>query len=214
MAIKDKHGNWIDAAGQAVPLKYVSRLDKNRDKFVEEGIRRARKLRQSLEDFRAWVDDGITNHVALVGKETGTTPNEGGNYTLTGFSGTMQIETKMVLFIGFDERLQAAKQIIDECLTRWSDGAAADLTLVVRDAFQVDSKGRINARQIQGMVRRTSEVKDPQWQRARKIIMDAMRTEGRRAYIQLRERDAGNGEWRPIRLDLAATGSSSTTGEA
>jgi hypothetical protein len=206
MAIKDKQGNWIDASGQPVPPKYVDPLDKSRDKLVEAILAKAIKLRGALEDFRAFVDSGVDAHIEKVAKEAGITPNPGGNYTLTGFSGTQQVEVKVVLYMGFDERLQMAKQLIDSCLTRWTQTAQADLCLVVKDAFQVDSKGRINVRQILGMVRRTKAIKDPEWQRARQIIMDATRTESRRSYIQLRQRDASNGAWETIRLDLATTG--------
>lgn len=206
MAIKDDKGNWIDASGAPVPPKYVDKLDKSRDKLCAMAVDAARKLRAALEDYRAKVDAAIDAHIDLVAEVTGVPPNEGGNYTLTSFSGDQQVERKQVQYMGFDERLQSAKTLIDQCLTRMTKDSGSDLAMIVHDAFRVNEKGKINVREILAMVRRTKKVKDADWQRARAIILDATRSEGRRAYLQIRVRDAGNGAWTTIRLDLAATG--------
>lgn len=206
MAIKDDNGNWIDASGAPVPPKYVDKLDRSRDKLCEWAIPRARKLRQDLEDYRAELDARIDAHIQLMGKVTGVPANEGGNSTLTGFSGTQQVERKQVQYMGLDERFQSAKTLMDQCITRLTKDSGLDLATLVGSAFRLNEKDKLNVREIMSLVRRTKDVKDPTWQRARAIILDSLRSEGRRPYVQIRERDAGNGEWATIRLDLAATG--------
>ena len=202
MAKKDDKGNWIDPTGAPVPPKYIRKEDKARDRMVTKILKQARKLQADLSTFRELVDSEADRFLDGAAKAAGISRNEGGNYTFTDFSGSEQVEIKQVTFISFDERLQLAKQIIDECLERWSDGANANLRAVVFDAFKVDTKGRVDTKRVLGL--RRLKITDERWHKAMELIGEAIQVDARRAYILLRERDQG-GAWRTIRLDLAAT---------
>lgn len=205
MATKDKAGNWIDPTGTAVPAKYVSKIDKSRDKAVEWIVTEALRIRTLLEEFRSKADALIDAHIDLVSETIGAR-NAGGNYTLPNFRADRQVERKLVTYMSFDETFAHGKALLDEAAERLSKGANLDLAAIVTEAFRVGDNGKLNVKEILSMVRRTKGVKDKGWQKGRDIILDAIRADSRRAYLLIRQRDAGNGEWRTIRLDLAATG--------
>lgn len=202
MATTDDKGNWIDPTGAPVPKRFVPKVDQARDKMVAKILKAARKLQADLTKFRALVDDETDAFLDGAAKAAKIDRNAGGNYTFTGFSGTEQVEIKQVAFLSFDERLQLAKQQIDECLERWSVGGDKNLRAVVFDAFKVDKKGNLDHKRILSL--RRLKIADKQWQKAMELIGEAVQTDARRAYIQIRERDQG-GTWKTVRLDLAAT---------
>ena len=84
--------------------------------------------------------------------------------------------------IEFDEQLQVAKELIDECLTEWCDGANAKLAVIVKDAFKVDRKGRLDKNRILGL--RKYEIEDEKWKRAMEAIGNSVSVTGRRRYIR------------------------------
>ena len=103
--------------------------------------------------------------------------------------------------LAFDERLQTAKELIDSCLIRWSDGASMNLVAVVLEAFKVDKKGKLDVRRILEL--RRYEITDEEWSRAMDAISDSITVQNTRRYIRFYER-VGDDEWRMIPLDWSS----------
>jgi hypothetical protein len=120
---------------------------------------------------------------------------------LTGFSGRKRIQIKINKVIEFDERLQLAKQKIDDCLERWSQGANDNLKAVVFDAFKVDRKGNVDTKRILGL--RKLKINDRAWKEAMELITQAVTITGTRSYILFQVRENQDSEWDTLRLDLA-----------
>ena len=102
--------------------------------------------------------------------------------------------------IAFDERLQAAKDLIDQCLTEWTEGARSELRALINDAFRVDQAGNIRTGQVLSL--RRLAIDDPRWQEAMLAIAEAVQVVGSKSYVRVYERDS-QGEYRPIALDIA-----------
>jgi hypothetical protein len=101
----------------------------------------------------------------------------------------------------FDERLQIARQIISDCLDKWSDGARPEIRMLVNDAFQVDKAGKINAARVLGL--RRLDIRDSDWQKAMKAITESIQVSGSKQYLRFYERNE-QGEYVQIPLDVAA----------
>ena len=101
----------------------------------------------------------------------------------------------------FDERLQAAKALIDECLREWTEGARSEIALLVQDAFRVDGSGNIRTGSVLGL--RRLNIDDERWQTAMQAIGEAVQVVGSKSYLRLYERDV-NGHYQPISLDIAS----------
>ncbi|MBV5329997.1 MAG: DUF3164 family protein, partial [Chlorobium sp.] len=74
-----------------------------------------------------------------------------GNINLVSFDGRFKVLREVSERLDFDERLQAAKALIDECLREWTRDSGAEVRTLIEDAFQVDKKGRINTQRILGL---------------------------------------------------------------
>ena len=113
----------------------------------------------------------------------------------------MKVQLAISEHLSFDERLQAAKKLIDECLTDWTGDSRDEIKTIVLDAFQVDKEGRINTGRILGL--RRLPIDDARWLKAMQAIADSMQVVGSKTYLRIYERVA-DGRYIAIALDLAA----------
>lgn len=204
MPIKDEDGNWINATGQAVPPNYVPQQDKLRDRLVEKYFNRAVKVHDQLAALKREAHQAIDAYLAELFAKYDAAPNERGNYTLTGFSGDKQVIVKIQRYLEFDERIEAAKEIVDECLERWSSDANANLKTLVTEAFRVRGKKGLDVKSILAL--RTYKITDKsgRWQQAMDLIGESLYVGRSRAYLQFKHRPSVEHDWRSIPLDIAA----------
>jgi hypothetical protein len=196
-------GYWMDATGALIPVGNIKPIDKARDAVVKALCESAKESQAQLVAFKlvamdkiaAFISESLAQYdVAHGGKK--------GNVTLFSFDGRYKIVRQMQETLTFDERLQAAKALIDECIQVWSKGSNAHIKVLVNDAFQVDQQGKISTGRVLRL--RSLDIKDEKWQLAMKAIGDSMRVASTKPYIRFYERDATTEAYEPISLDVAA----------
>lgn len=196
-------GYWQDASGALIPLSKIKEVDKDRSKTVEELCTQAKAESARLVGFKVAamqaVNDFVDRSLSAYDVKHGGAK---GNVTLVSFDGRFKIIRQMQATITFDERLQAAKLLIDECIQAWSKGSNANIKVLVNDAFQVDSAGKISTGRVLGL--RRLEISDEKWLQAMQAIGDSMRVASTKPYIRFYERDDASGDYMPINLDVAA----------
>ncbi|MBA6098923.1 DUF3164 family protein, partial [Pseudomonas juntendi] len=110
--------------------------------------------------------------------------------------------------IRFDERLQAARALIDECLTEWTQDARSEVRAIVNEAFRADKQGEISTGRVLAL--RRMEIKDARWQRAMEAIGDAVQVVGSKSYIRVYQRVGESEQYVPIPLDIASASLATT----
>lgn len=192
-----------DAMGRLVPITLIKPIDLARDALVREIAAKARCESTCLAAFKLGVFDDIQAFVEMSAEEYGVTlGGKKGNVTLTSFDGKYKIQRAMSATLVFDERLQAAKELIDQCIHEWSQGSRPEIMALVNDAFQVDVEGNINTGRVLGLKR--LKIDDPKWLQAMQAIQDSTQTASSKAYFRVYERDDKTGEYKAIPLDVAA----------
>lgn len=195
-------GYWQSANGNLVPVSRVAAIDKDRSKLVEGLVEQAKKHSAALAEFKrnsmdavdAFVERSAADYEVKIGGKKG-------NVSLVHFSGRYKVVRQMQESITFDERLQAAKALIDECILAWGKGGNANLRTLINDAFQVDQQGKISTGRVLGL--RRHNITDATWQRAMAAIADSIQSVGSKPYIRFYERNDA-GEYVAISLDVAA----------
>lgn len=188
-------------AGHMVPESQIKAIDLARDTLVQEKIQCALALRDALRAFKRGVFDDIAAFVQLSAEQYGARiGGDKGNVTLLSFDGRYKVVRAIQDSITFDERLQAAKALIDECLNDWTEGARAELRTLVNNAFRVDQDGNIKTGEVLSLLRLQFE--DTRWQQAMAAISDAVTVVGSKTYVRFYERDE-RGQYQPISLDVA-----------
>lgn len=190
-----------DAQGRLVPVQHIKAIDLARDELVNEIVTKAKAVNHAIGEFKRDTFADIAAFVQLSAEEYRVRlGGKKGNVQLLSFDGRYKVLRAIQETIVFDERLQAAKVLIDECLSEWTEGARSELRVLVNDAFRVDQAGNIRTGQVLSL--RRLEIKDPRWQQAMTAIAEAVQVLGSKSYVRVYERDA-NGEYRPVALDIA-----------
>ncbi|HAS4436057.1 TPA: DUF3164 family protein, partial [Vibrio cholerae] len=122
------------------------------------------------------------------------------NVTLVSFDGKYKIQRSIGEHRIFDERIQAAKAKIDECITRWSEGSSDQIKALVELAFRVNKQGHIDVNQVLSL--RQLNIDDKDWIEAMDAIADSIKVVGKTPYLRIYERDS-NGGYKQIALDIA-----------
>ncbi len=191
-----------DRNDRLVPESQIKSIDLARDALVIEIVEKAKQLNGQMRDFKRSTFGDIEAFVEISADQYGVhLGGKKGNVSLISYCGRYKIERAVQESIVFDERLQAAKALIDECLSEWTAGARDEVRVLVQDAFRVDNAGNIRTGQVLGL--RRLKIDDDRWLRAMSAISDAAQPNGSKSYVRIYERD-DEGQYQPISLDLAA----------
>jgi hypothetical protein len=196
-------GYRADAKGSLVPESMIKPIDRTRDDLVKEMARQARIVSDGLREFKARVFADINAFVELSAEQYEVKlGGKKGNLTLFSFDGAFKVQVAISEHMIFDERLQAAKQLIDECIIDWSQGSRDEIKVLVQAAFQTDKEGKINTGRVLAL--RRLDIRDQKWQTAMKAIGESLQVVGSKEYVRFYERIGNTDQYRPISLDVAA----------
>ncbi|MDR1250893.1 MAG: DUF3164 family protein, partial [Treponema sp.] len=110
-----------DSQGRQVPVELVKEIDKLRDQTVRRIADEAMKMKEILGDFKKRIRDDIYAFVGLSAEQYGKSwGGKKGNITLTTYDGKYRLVVAMNDNITFDERLQIARELIGDCIKKWS----------------------------------------------------------------------------------------------
>lgn len=196
-------GYRADAKGCLVPESMIKPIDRTRDELVGELSRKARIVSDSLREFKARVFADINAFVDLSAEQYGVKMGgKKGNLTLFSFDGAYKVQVAIAEHMVFDERLQAAKHLIDECIIDWSQGSRDEIKVLVQSAFQTDKEGKINTGRVLAL--RRLDIRDEKWQKAMLAIGESLQVVGSKEYVRFYERIGNTDQYQPISLDVAA----------
>lgn len=195
-------GYWKNVRGDLVPESRVTDIDKLRDQVVRDMCLMAKERRDGLRDFKLntmqEVAALVTTSMEQYGVKSG---GDKGNVTLTSYDGSFKVVRQMADHLIFGEQLQAAKELIDQCVIRWAKDADDNIKALITHAFQTDKEGKINTGRVLGL--RQLKITDADWLMAMQAITDSIKVASTKPYIRFYERNTEGG-YDPINLDLAA----------
>lgn len=191
-----------NALGHLIPEEAIKPIDLARDSLVLELIEDAKQHNANLGAFKnkaftdvhAFVQLSAEQYEAKVGGAKG-------NVTLTSFDGRYRINVAKADNISFDERLQAAKALIDECIADWSRDSSPEIKVLVQQAFDTDKEGNISTGRVLAL--RRLNIADERWQRAMQAIGESVQVVGSTQYVRFYERIGESDQYQAIPLDMA-----------
>ena len=196
-------GFWRDAKGCLVPESMIKPIDRTRDELTKDLGIRAKQMSATLREFKTAVFNDINAFIDLSAEQYDVKlGGKKGNLTLYSFDGAIKVQVAIAEHMVFDERLQAAKHLIDECIIDWSQGSRDEIKVLVQSAFDTDKEGKINTGRVLGL--RRLDIRDEKWQMAMKAISESLQVVGSKEYIRFYERIGSSDQYQPISLDIAA----------
>jgi hypothetical protein len=191
-----------DAQGRLVPISLVKPIDRKRDALVHSIVDSAKNKSEILAQFKRlamaavekFVEESAAQHKVKLGGRKG-------NITLMSFDGSLKVQLAVSDRITFDEKLIVAKQLIDDCIHKWTRGSDKKIEVLINHAFEVDKKGSVNTDRILGL--RKLNINDAKWKQAMDVIGESVQIADSKRYIRIYQRK-GNDSYEQINLDLAA----------
>lgn len=205
MAKKDKDGNWLDEKGRAIPESYIKPEDKKRDTLVERIIKKVVKLSDRIAEDKVEIVGSIEKYLEDLSKDNKVKESWKGNILIYNFTKDLVIERRIDESIGFDEKLQMVKTIIDKWLSDKMQGANEELAKVISQAFSIDKKGRINTQMLLKLLR--LDINDADWKKAMKMLKESIMVTSSKQSIMFRRKvntEAGEA-WESICLNFNDT---------
>jgi hypothetical protein len=192
-----------DALGNQIRIENIKPIDLARDELVIELVRQARGVSDAIASYKMAAFADIAALIELSAEQYGVKMGgKKGNVTMLSFDGKYKIQRAINEHITFDERLQAAKVLIDECLNDWTADANINVQTIINKAFEVDKEGNINTGRV--LTLRRLDIADERWTRAMAAISDSIQSVGSKAYIRIYERVGDSDTYTPISLDIAS----------
>ena len=192
-----------NAKGHLVPVEQIKDIDRLRDDLVQEVIGKVTKLQEEMRRVKAEISTEVEAFLELSAREYDTNyGGKKGNVTLSSFDGQYRIVRAVADHLAFDERLQVAKELIDQCIHEWTAGSSSEVQALVEHAFQTDSAGKISTARVLSL--RSLNIQNEKWQQAMQAIMDSIQVTGSKSYLRFYERQGEDGAYRQISLDVAA----------
>lgn len=192
-----------DAQGRQVPVSMIKKFDLKRHDLVCSIMQRAFAERERLAEFKQQIWEEIQAFVDESAKDSGAKKLGGkkGNITLTSFDGRYKLIVAVNDGILFNEKLQIAKQLIDECIGKWSKNARPELKVLVDDAFNVGKNGLVSTGKVLGL--RRLNITDATWRRAMDAITESIQVVSSKTYMRFYERQDDE-SYKQIPLDVAS----------
>lgn len=189
-----------DSNGNDIPLKYVSKYDKAKDKAVRRILYRFKVARSMLESV---VSQTIAELQALA--QTKESLGAKGNFSARSFDGLIQVSIRQQYNILLDERVVHARELmlgyVTGVLAKVGENDAKALRLIVAEAFKTNAQGFLSTAKIMSLLR--MEIDNPDWHEAKRILQDSIKPQKGKRYLICETRQDTQHDFAPIRLDAA-----------
>ncbi len=190
--------------GEMIALSAIKPEHIEEDELVRRLSIKAAEVNKVLATLRAEVFDEVMAYRELLAekynvKRRGTK----GNITLTTVDTSLKLSIQVSDTLTFGPELEVAKEIIDGCIRRWSEGSNDNIRALIDQAFQVDKQGKLNTDRILGLKRLKITDETGEWEKAMTVISDSVRVMASKEHARFYSVDKDTGNAARIPLDLA-----------
>lgn len=195
---------WVNAAGDAVPVKFVPETDKTREALAAGIYKEALKVESALAALHALMNTATKEVLELVKKEYELKKrNHKGNITWYNFDKSIKIEADLNDIVKWDDALMT------EALTTLNEYLESSLTdtnvlikSIVNEAFS-NSKGMIDSRKVFQLLKYENKIKDRRFLKACELIKQAQDIDKTKLYMRVWEK-MNDGQYRNINLNFSS----------
>jgi hypothetical protein len=190
-----------NAQGHLVPTAVIRDVDLLRDDLVTIAVRDALAMQATMTNFKAGILADIQAFMSIASEQYAVSfGGKKGNLTLTSYDGNHKVIFAISDSFAFDERLHVAKQLIDQCIHRWTKDSDSNVKALIEHAFQTDKAGNISTARVLSLLQ--MKIEDPDWLQAMKALKDSICVNASKSYLRFYQRVGTEGKYAQIALDM------------
>jgi len=191
-----------NATGHLVLTSTISEIDLMRNNMINDLRQKALKVSQEIANFKADAEGDIEAFMQLSAEQYGVKwGGKKGNVALRNYNGSAQVKIQKQDIQAFNERLQVAKELIDEIIIEKSEGIDEVIKALMLNVFNTTKEGKVNKTELQRL-KDMKTLNHPKWPMVLKALNDSINIIGTREYINFYERDE-HGKMQLIVLNIA-----------
>lgn len=198
-----KEGFWVNEAGDKVPVGYINKSDKLKERHAHTLLVRAKLLNEKLSEFKELskrLNDEVFTAAMADFKASAATK---GNYTWFNFDRSVKIEVSVNERIEFDDlTIKACKEKLDEFLNANVESKHDFVKQLVTDAFAT-TRGKLDAKKVMSLLRYENKIHDALFQESLSLLKQSIRRPDSRMYYRISERQA-DGSYQVIDLNFSS----------
>ena len=197
-------GYRIDSRRRLVPESLVPAPLQLEDQAARTIAAYALDLHHQIQRWARHSHDDVATLLDLL-VERYHAPRRGGrrgNVTLRSHDGRVRVQVQVQDRIALGPELQAARDLVTECVADWTADARAEVQALIQHALEPDAEGRVSLAGVLAL--RRLEIDDARWRGAQAAISDAIRVVGTARYIRAYLRCTPEAPWQAIAIDAAA----------
>ncbi len=204
-----KNATWLNAAGDAVPLKFVPKTDKRKEELAGKLHIMALKTEASLAALHVNMKAAFKEVEQLVKAEyeikngKKRLSGEKGNITWFNFDRSLKIEANVNDIVKWDSALMTESLTL---LNNYISSSMSDANLLiaglVKSAFS-NTKGMIDTAKVYQILKHEEQIKDKRFQKACELIKQASSIDRTKLYMRIWEKQ-DDGEYRNINLNFSS----------
>lgn len=183
-----KDGMWKDETGRDVPVDYISKTARLRERGAWSMYKQAVRINHDLSLFKSEVNKLCEEVYEASMKEMNANSDSKGNFTFYNFDRSIKIEISISERIEFDDiTITACKQKLNEFLDENVDSKSEFVKELVTDAFST-SRGRLDTKKVMSLMKYRTKIKHPIFQEALNLLSDSIRRPDSKKYFRVFER--------------------------
>ncbi len=196
-------GVWIDETGREIPVKYINKSDKLKERYLGRISKRAEKLHNDLFEFKAEVSKLGQEVYDKAMEDFKVSGNGKGNYTLYNFDRSIRLETSINELITFDDlAIKASKEHLDVFFSENLDPKVEFIADLVKDAFST-TKGKLDTKKVMSLLKYKSKIKHESFQKSMVCLEEGIRRPSSKTYYRIAVR-LDDGSYKNIDLNFSS----------
>lgn len=203
-----KDAVWINAAGDAVPYKFVPKSDKVKETHSARIRKMALEIEKSLATLHEFMSEAFAQVSAMIKEDYAITKGKEkkpgkGSFTWYNFDKSIKVEADVNEIVKWDGALMTEALIL---LNKYISGSLNDsnelIKALVNDAFS-NSKNMIDSRKIFQLLKYEAKIKDRNFLKACELIKQGQSLDKTKLYMRVQEK-MESGEYRNINLNFSS----------
>lgn len=202
--MKTPEKTMIDSMGVAVPLRYIPKHDRDRDRIVQRIFKRWTDERKRLE--KVMVDTlSDLEKILDIRIDAGGAASEKGNLQVRSFDGLTTVSLRVNYEIVLNDRVRQARQMMLDYARSVAgrvEGTDGQFILeLIDEAFQVSSTGNLSQGRVLSLMNRNIKAKP--WRDAVELLRESIETRRGKSYLRVEHRKTRQRDPEAILLDIA-----------
>lgn len=195
--------HYRDSKGALIPAELVKAQHKLEDETVRKVFGYAEDLSAQIGRFKQHTFDDVDGLLGVLAQEyKDSRGGVKGNVTLTSYDGLLKVQVAVGETIHFGPELQNCRNLVDDCLSEWSEGARPEIRAIVQQAFDTDKEGNLSRTRLLGL--RRLDIRDERWIEAMRALDDSIQVVGSKRYVRFYRRARINDRWEAVSIDVAS----------